>query len=104
MLSGKSYPNNSMVSIREIEVGNNALLCVTDNQNCCSSNSGGEFYYPENNEVNIRPFGESFYRNRRSQVVRLNRRNDAVSPLGTYRCDILDSTGKFRSMFIKLVA
>ncbi len=103
MLSGKSYPNNSIVSIREIGVGNNALLCVTDNQNCCK-NSGGEFYYPDKSRVNARAFGESFYRNRHSQVVRLNRRNDAVSPLGTYRCDILDSMGKFSSMFIKLVA
>ncbi len=62
MLSGKSYLNNSMVSIREIGECNSALLCVTDNQNCCSPNSGGEFYYSDNNEVNIRAFGEYFYR------------------------------------------
>ena len=103
-LRGETYLNNSVVSRRLIGEGNAALLCVTDNVNCCSASSGGEFYYPNGNKVKVRAAGDSLYRNRRAQVIRLNRRNfGATSPLGRYRCEIPDSRGVMRNLYINFV-
>ena len=52
---------------------------------------GGQWYYP-NNESMVEfmgfPHNGDFYRNRGLSVVRLNRRNDVLSPTGIYRCEI----------------
>ena len=102
-LGGRTFPNNSAVEITDIgdfETGGDALLCVTDNTNCCS-NPDGEFYYPDGTPVGFSSTN-SIYRNRGPQVVRLNRRNGAISPLGRYRCDIPDATGTTRSVYIMI--
>ncbi len=82
--------------------GGDALLCMTDNTNCCS-NPNGEFYYPDGTAVGF-SFTNSLYRNRGEQVVRLNRRGDATSLLGRYRCAVPDASGTTRSVFINIVA
>ena len=107
MLQGQTYLNNSIVAINDIGEGDNALLCVTDNPDCCKPPNGnivqGEFYYPNNILVRNLASGDSLYRNRGPQVVRLNRKNDVLSPTGVYRCEIPDSTGMNRSIFISII-
>ena len=106
MLHGQTYLNNSIVAINDIGEGDtNALLCVTDNPDCCKPPNGntvqGEFYYPNNTVVRFN-VTDPWYRHRGPQVVRLNRKNDVLSPTGVYRCEIPDSTGMDRSVFIHI--
>ena len=103
MLSGQTYLNNSIVAIIDIGEEDNALLCMTDDPGCCNieNNKGGEFYYPNNSAVSYSTTN-SLYRNRGPQVVRLNRRNDTLSPTGRYRCEIPDSTGEKQNIYINI--
>ena len=105
MLRNQIYLNNSVVAINDIGQGNNTLLCVTDKLDCCKPRNGtlqGEFYYPNNTLVRNQAQNDSLYRNRGPQVIRLNRKNDVVVPTGIYRCEIPDSTGKNRSIYINV--
>ena len=74
----------------------NSLVCVTSNVNtkCCRMSDGGnvgEWYHPNGTIVprNIVIAGDDiFTRTAFTQQVRLNRRVNAVGPLGVYRCDV----------------
>ena len=81
--------------------GNNALLCLTNNTNCCRRADGtatagiGEWHFPtERGNVGIQ--GEPgrtdfYYRSRGRSVVRLNREGNP-SERGRFRCELLGST------------
>ncbi len=101
MLRGKNYTDGDTVMITDIGEGDNALLCVTDNTKCCRTGSDGEFFYPDGTAVGFSSTNP-IYRNRGEQVVRLNRRNGATSPLGRYRCAIPDASGVTRSITITI--
>ena len=105
-LSGMFYVNNSNVAIGGIGVGDNALLCLTDATQCCRGSDNpsgtlGEWYFPDGTLV---PDGQgasrSIFRNRGPSVVRLNRRNNAQSPTGVYRCEIPDAIGTDQNIFV----
>ena len=106
-LSGQRYGNNSLVTLTAIGEGDTAaLLCLTDRVECCDGGTGGDWYYPNGSLV---PFGyeipmASIYRNRDASRVRLNRRNNAQSPTGVYRCDVPDSSGADQSIYLGVVA
>ena len=103
-LRGRTYLDGDTVLITEIGEGDDAaLLCVTDSTECCASQTIGEFYYPDGNVVNVRGSGDSLYRNRGDGFIRLNRRNNALSPLGKYRCNIPDSNGVFQNIHIDII-
>ena len=99
-LRGQRHPNNSMFLMSDIGEGDKALLCVTDRIGCCSE---GEWMYPNNTQVPIDRAGLDFYRNRGPQVVRLNRRNNAVSPTGQYRCSIHDANGLTQTLVANII-
>ena len=80
----------------------NALLCVTDGACCTNPNRAGEFYYPNGDVVRIDGSGDDLYRNRGTGMIRLNRRNGATSPIGTYTCEIPDSNRELQTIFITL--
>ena len=78
---------------------------MTDKPDCCKPPNGsfqGDFYYPNSTLVRNEPSGDSLYRNRGSQVVRLNRNNDVLSPTGIYTCEIPDSCGTSQSIYINV--
>ena len=103
-LGYQTYQNGANCSMSDIGEGDNALLCMTDNANCCATpNLIGEFYYPDGSLVRPRAFGDSLYRNRGQGFIRLNRKNGATSPLGRYRCAIPDSNGVIQSIYINIV-
>ncbi len=85
----------------DIGEGDDALLCVTDNTECCRTGADGEFFYPDGTAVGFSSIN-SIYRNRGEQLIRLNRRNGATSPLGRYRCAIPDASGVTRSVLITI--
>ena len=103
-LNGKVYLNNSAIPLREIGEGDSALLCKTDRENCCGTipNRFGEFYYPNGILVPIANRGQSFYRNRGEQLIRLNRRNEATSPTGKYHCAIPGVDSEIQDVYVTL--
>ena len=103
-LGDQTYQNGANCPMSDIGEASNALLCMTDNTNCCNApHLIGEFYSPDGSRVGVRASGDSLYRNRRQGYIRLNRRNGATSPLGRYRCDIPNSNGVMQSIYINIV-
>ena len=114
-LNDAFYGNNSVVDLGDIGVGSNTLgdgdsmglRCLTDSTQCCrgsdnpSTGALGEWYFPDGTLV---PDGlvasRDIFRNRGPSVVRLNRRNNAQSPTGVYRCEIPDASGTNRNIFV----
>jgi hypothetical protein len=105
-LNGDIYPNGSMVYIDDIGEGDSALICHTSRLDCCSTigNRYGEFYYPNGTVVGIRTRNEAMYRNRGSQLIRLNRNSGSSSlpPAGWYRCEIPSESGEQQSISINI--
>lgn len=95
-----------MVYVDDIGEGINALICHTSRRDCCSTvgNRYGEFYYPNGTLVGIRDKNEPMYRNRGSQMIRLNRNSGSLSlpPLGWYRCEIPIESGEQQSISINI--
>ena len=113
-LSGTVYLPGDTILITDIgsENTNNrsdpgsTLVCVTTNVNthCCNSASNpngrsrGEWYFPNRTMVLPTNPDTNFYRTRYVQQVRLNQKNNAMSPTGDYTCEIpndADSTTPF---------
>ena len=101
-LNGKIYANNSFVNIINIGERDKALLCKTDKVDCCGTvpNQFSEFYYPNGRKVPINNKREGFFRDRREQQIRLNRRPGVVAPTGVYRCEIPDSNDVMQKVYI----
>lgn len=86
------YNNHTSININDIGTGESALLCFTENTNCCGlPNRTGEWYYPDGTLILSASHGFDLFRNRGSQIVRLNRRNNAQSPTGRYCCEVPDA-------------
>ena len=104
-LNGTIYLNNSAIALRDVGEDDNALACVTDNQECCGTppNRMGEYYYPNGDEVPIHIRADNFYRRRGNRKIYLNRLSGITSPNGTYSCVIPDATGSFKTLYIDLV-
>lgn len=104
ILNGKKYLNNSEVKLQDVGAGDHALRCHTTSSNCCRDERIGEFYYPGNTgtAVGINSNGEPFYRNRRDSEILLNRRPQSTSPLGRFRCEIVDGCDENVSIYITL--
>ena len=83
------YSNNSLLNMEEIGVDSNALFCLTNITQCCTS--GGrdiirDWYYPNNNRIGIKA-SNTISRTRGSQSVILHRDN-TLQPVGIFRCQI----------------
>lgn len=108
-LRGETYANNSVVSMSKIGEGDDALLCRTDKVECCGKkpNRFGEFFDPNGEQVPTKAAGKEFYRNRGSQMVRLNRRNEASGSssmlTGVYKCEVPDKDNVMQRVYIHLV-
>lgn len=106
LLQGRLYGNNSIVTISDIGEGDNAFLCITNNNTCCNNaltGRKGEWYYPTGSAVRFEGSGDDLYRNRGRSVVRLHHRNNTSSPTGMYRCDIPDNkTSDLKPIYIGL--
>ena len=92
LFQGRLYGNNSIVSLAEIGEGRDALLCITNETVCCKSTNVPspmrEWFFPNGTSIKIEGEKHNFYRNRDSSIVRFNRRNNAISPTGIFKCII----------------
>ena len=102
-LRGKNYTNNSVISISEVGVGEDALLCITDMECFCHNHTGGEFYYPNNTKVpGPEERGRNFiYYDKKHKMIRLNRKPE-MNLTGKYRCEIPDSRGLVQKLYFTL--
>ncbi len=100
------YPNNSIVTITDIGVGDNALFCLSDSSSCCrvrDKMASGEWSLPGASSPingNGDTSTDNFSRSRKSSAVLLNKRNNAIGPEGLYRCDVIDARGITQSLYI----
>ena len=110
MLDGTVYLPGDTVLITDIgifvQVQDNpvdpgsSLVCVTTNVNtaCCRGSDGGnvgEWYLPDGTllpRFNRAPTAD-FARSGYTQQVRLNRRNNAMTPTGAFECRVPDGSG-----------
>ena len=110
-LAGDSVLITDIGSNASLGDAGNSLVCVTSNVNtkCCRDIDGGlvaEWYHPNGTIVPLdsgTPADDIFTRSAFTQQVRLNRRANAVGPLGVYRCDVpADPSGANISVSITL--
>ena len=89
---GKTLANHGYVDLSLVgrpEDGGEGVQCHTA---CCSGREGphrGDWYFPDG--TTRLPFsngGDDIYENRGAQRVDLHSRNNALSPIGIYRCTI----------------
>ena len=105
VLGCQSYHNNSIVTLTDIAKGDRALLCSTDETNCCGgpkdmSNRMGEWYYPSGSVVGRDSDGTRFYRDRGPSVVRLHRKGNTAVPTGVFHCEVPVASGVNQSTYI----
>ena len=101
-----TYPDGSTVLRTDIGEGDAGLHCTTDSTTCCRNNMAGEtragdFFFPNGDQV--RPSGSitnGYYRNRDSQLIRLNRQDSGVIT-GQFRCNIPSASGNV-DLFINI--
>lgn len=97
MLGEVIFTNASRIAITSIGEGDNALLFLTDNSECCREQGIGECFYPDGELVGVRRSNDEVYRNRGDQVVRLNRQNPVatgkVATPGLYCCTVPNKAG-----------
>ena len=107
-LNNTNYTNNSVVTITDIGTGSAALICTTTYRPCCFSGPppGTHWYFPNGsriNNTNTLPY----YRSRTDGKFTLGRvgtvnlhRNPEATTTGVFRCEILDTTGVFQSIYV----
>ena len=100
MLNGTVYLPGDSILITDIGAQmstdpGSSLVCGTSNVNtgCCRGTDGGnvgEWYFPNGAIVprNSNAPSADFTRSGFTHQVRLNRRNNATSPTGTYECRV----------------
>ena len=119
-MGNKEYLSGQLVNITDIgeQPANRSdpgstLVCVTTNVNmdCCrsrdlSDNAGiGDWYYPNGTMVisGSAGRGQNFIRYRYRHQVRLASEGVPEGPLGVYRCEITDGSGRKIAANINLI-
>ena len=77
--------------LSDIGEGSNALFCLTNRTQCCTTEAGleqGGWRFPNAFSVSLDDTSLDFYRIRGYSSVRLNRRSDAVAATGIFTCRI----------------
>ena len=94
------------MTLEDIGVGDNALLCVTDETACCrppytnsiGQSAFGNWFFPNGSRVPSPGIQRDFIRSRGQSVVRLHRVGGGVS--GVYLCIIPDSMNVDQTIYI----
>ncbi len=97
MLRGETFANASSVSLESIGERDEALIFRTEIKDCCRSQAIGQCYDPNGVELASKFVGNNeLYRNRESQMVRLNKNADfdgQAAITGMYCCTIPNNNG-----------
>ena len=105
-LNNVQYTNNSVVNITDIGTGSAALRCTTTFRPCCFSfpPPGNHWYFPNGSRVD-RFNTLLYYRTRMDGWLSppgaiLLHRNPLGVTTGVFRCEILNATGAFQSIYV----
>ena len=100
--------NNSVVDITDIgdgKSGGSRLICTTTFRPCCKDGQQGEWYYPDGAMVPGSSADEDFHRSRSNNgEVRLNRRNNAMTPTGIFHCELPGPNGVTQTLYVGVYA
>ena len=104
-LRGTTYPNNSIMTLEDIDERNDALVCATNLAGCCRHpyTGGywpyvGNWFFPNGTRVPSGSRSWDFYRIRGQMMIYLNRRSGGVE--GIYRCEIPNSMNTAQTLYI----
>ena len=90
--------------LSDIGEGSNALFCLTDRTQCCTTEAGdprGSWRFPTGSSVPRDNTNLDFYAIRGYSSIHLNRRSDAVAPTGIFICKLPDeATGSGMNLLI----
>ena len=106
-LNSVQYANNSVVNITDIGTDSAALLCTTTlNPGCCFSvpPPGTHWYFPNGSRVENTDTLPYYRRRADARFDPPGRvilhRNPGATTTGVFRCDILDASGTFQSLYV----
>ena len=102
MHNNMELSNNSVVLREEIGEGEKALICQTLSDAQCGSSASPEMFFPNKTEVSSADSGHTVYSITGDGQIRLNRKPEDKSPLGSYYCQIRDSEGNKQKMFVRI--
>ena len=101
-LRGTTYWNNSLVTLENIDEGDDALFCVTDQTACCRPpywiSAIGNWYFPNGSRVSSPSTQWDFYRTRGQSVLYLQRRRGGVN--GIYSCVVPDAMNVTQTIYL----
>ena len=102
-LRNTTYQNNSIVILEDIDEGDDALLCITNQTACCrppytDGSAIGNWFFPNGTRVPSPGNNWDIYRSRGQMVVRMNRRRGREE--GIYRCEIPDAMNVIQTIYI----
>ena len=102
MHNNMELSNNSVVLREEIGEGEKALICQTLSDEQCGSSASPAMFFPNSTKVLPDGNGHTVYSTTGDGQVRLNRKMEDGSPLGSYYCQIPDSEGNIQIMFVRI--
>jgi hypothetical protein len=102
MHNNMELSNNSVVLREEIGEGEKALICQTLSDAQCGGSESLAMFFPNSTEVLPAGNGRTVYSTTGDGQVRLNRKLEDDSPLGSYYCQIPDRVGNIQKMFIRI--
>ena len=103
-LNGTTYQNSSLVTLEDIGEGDDALLCLTDQNACCRppyadplGSAIGNWYFPNGTRVPSSGAQWIFHRTRGWSAIILHRRRGGVT--GIYRCEVSDAMNVTQTIY-----
>ena len=86
-----------------LNLNDNALLCFTDLDECCSNDSAqvtGNWFFPNGSIVGNQTTSSNIYIERGPSVVGLHWNDGATFPTGMYQCEIPDASGVLHNVSV----
>ena len=105
--NGTTYQNNSIVTLTDIGVDDDALLCITNLTTCCRGTNGsvlGQWFFPNETKVPNEFISETsqpkwdFFRDKHQMTKLIHLRGGGVN--GIYYCEIPDLTNVLQTVYI----
>ena len=95
-LNGRLLPNNSIVLLGDIGEGSSSLYCLTDREQCCSTEARGNHGLWRSPDGVVQANG-GIYSSKGFSSIILSRRSRTIGPTGLYRCVIPSSSDRDRA-------
>ena len=98
--NGMFITDESYISL---SINDDALLCFTDLNECCSSDTtqaAGNWFFPNESIVGNQTTSSNIYIERGQSVVGLYWNDSTIFPIGIYRCEIPDASGVLHNVSV----